>query len=125
MVRVTAIINSELFKRFGNCFYAECKNEGITPSIDYLQKFRIILHEAGMRFGVFISRQKEPRTFKEQSNHAFLRDNIIIVRFCMNELIQIIREKQNLLECLDRKIMEVTTNASYSLCADGLGLFDA
>lgn len=114
-----------LLNRIGSSFYIECKNENQTPSIDYLQKFRGILHDAGMKFGVFVSKQSEPRTFKENVNHIFLKDDLIIVRFCLAELEELLNKKINLLECLEKKITEVTTNASHSLGYSGLQLYDA
>ena len=125
MIRVKGLIDCALFSRLGNSFYIECKNEKNTPSIDHLLKFRSLLHDAGMRFGIFISRQKEPRTYRENINHIFLKDDIVIVCFYLEEIERLLNKRENLLECLDKKITEVTTNPLHSLGKDCLHLFDA
>lgn len=125
MVRVKGLSNCALLNRLGSNFYIECKNENKTPTIDYLQKFRGILHDAGMSFGVFVSKRREPRTYKENVNHIYLKDDLVIVCFDFTELEELLTKRINLLECLDKKITEVTTNASHSLGCSGLQLYDA
>lgn len=99
MIRIKWLSNCMLLNRIGSSFYIECKNENQTPSIDYLQKFRGILHDAGMKFGVFVSKQSEPRTYKENVNYIFLKDDLVIVRFCLAELEELLNERINLLDC--------------------------
>lgn len=125
MVRAVGSINSRLFKRMGGCFYIECKNEKEKPSIDYLLKLRSILHDADMKLGILVSKEKEPKTFRENANHIFLRDGIVIIRLCLNEIELLIERHTNLLELLEKKIMEVETAAQNSLGMDGLQLYNA
>lgn len=124
MIRVKGLFELGLFKKIGCCFYIECKNEKTTPSVDYLLKLRSILHDAGMCFGIFVSREKEPKTFRENANHIYLKDGIIIIRVCLDEIKSLIFNRSNLLELLEKKAIEVETNAEKSLGLDGLQLYD-
>lgn len=94
-------------------------------SIDYLLKLRSILHDADMKLGILVSKEKEPKTFRENANHIFLRDGIVIIRLCLNEIELLIERHTNLLELLEKKIMEVETAAQNSLGMDGLQLYNA
>lgn len=125
MVRIMGNVSSYLFQRMGGCFYLECKNEKDRPSVDYLLKLRSILRDAGMKLGILISRVSEPKTFAENANHIFLKDNIVIIRICLDELETLVKNHINLLELLEKKIVEVETAAQKSLGQDGLQLYNA
>lgn len=125
MVRIAGNVNCYLFQRMGGCFYLECKNEKEKPLVDYLLKLRSILHDAGMKLGILVSKAAEPKTFAENANHIFLRDDIVIIRICLDELEALVENHTNLLELLEKKIVEVETAAQRSLGQDGLQLYNA
>lgn len=61
-----------------------------------------------------------PKTFISLSNKIFLKDNIIIISIDKADLQSIIYDRENLLECIERKIDEVKLQASQDLVEYGL-----
>ena len=103
-----------------NNFCIECKNEKNTPRGEYMNKLHSILKLAGMSFGIIISKAKEPSTFKKLANQIYLSEKIVIIWFNADDLENIIFNKHNLLDCIDKKIQEIKLNATKDLSEIGL-----
>ncbi len=93
----------------------ECKNENKKPSITYLNKLHSILKTTGGHFGIIVSRCQKPSTYNELANKIYLRDEILIVSVDNQDLKSIILERKNLLELLEKRIMEVKLDATRDL----------
>ena len=103
-------------------FMIECKNEKRPPTATYFNKLHSVLRVAGKHFGIIVSKASAPSTFVKLANQIFLRDDIVIISIDKDDLENIIVNKNNLLECIGRKVSEVTVNATKDLVE--LGLYD-
>ena len=101
-------------------YVIECKNEATKPKGGYISKLHSILKTSGKTFGIIASKMSAPKTFISLSNKIFLRDNIIIISVDKADLQSIIYDRENLLECIERKIDEVKLQASQELVEYGL-----
>lgn len=103
-------------------FMIECKNEKKPPTASYMNKIHSILSMAGKKFGIIVSKAATPNTFVQLANQIFLKDDIVIISMDKNDLENIIINGDNLLECIERKVAEIKTNATKDLVE--LGLYD-
>lgn len=101
-------------------FVIECKNETTTPKAGYMNKIHSIMRFIGKKFGIIISRCHAPKTFISLSNQIYLKDNMVIISIDTDDLKEIIMNRKNLLEMLERKIEEVKLNATKDLRKIGL-----
>lgn len=127
MVRNKLFVDVGILKLFGGRFYIECKNESETPSGGYLSKLHsiITLTNAGtknecIKFGIIISKERGPRTFKELAVKSYLSDGIIIISICGDELKELFDTKGNLLEMIERKATEIMLDATTDMKEAGL-----
>lgn len=104
-----------IFNTIGGHFFIECKNEKRTPSGDVFLKLKAIISNANpvgkaeaIKFGIIISREKGPETFKQHAVKSYLSRGIVIIAICGEELKKLFEERGNLLDLIERKIFEVT-----------------
>ena len=103
-------------------FVIECKNEKEPPGITYFNKLHSILINSSLQFGVIVSKCRAAKTLSEFARTIFLKDNIIMINLDSDDLKKIIIDRENLLECMERKIGEVKLDVAGDL--KELGLFD-
>lgn len=111
----------------GERFFIECKNESKTPSGGYMSKLHSIIENTNaggkvqcVKFGIIISKEKGPSTFKELAKKIYLSEGIVMISICGNEIKKLIDDRGNLLELLDRKASEIMLDATTDLKKAGL-----
>ncbi len=116
-----------VFNKIGSEFIIECKNESNTPKGEYLSKMHSILTVANageegkkIKFGIIVSKKKGPSTFRTLAVKYYLSNKIVIISISINELEDLISKKGNLLEMIDRKIIEIETDSTTDLKECGL-----
>ncbi|MBO5524630.1 MAG: hypothetical protein J5986_13325 [Roseburia sp.] len=126
-VRNKMCINYGVLNTLGSRFFIECKNENDTPSGGYLSKLHSIISvtnadakEKCIRFGIIISKEKGPSTFKQLAVKYYLINKIIIISICGKELENLFSTKGNLLELIERKATEIMLDATTDLHEAGL-----
>lgn len=126
-VRNKMFMDFGIFKVLGGRFFIECKNESETPSGGYLSKLHSIISmtNAGskgecIKFGIIISKNRGPRTFKQLAVKSYLTDGIVIIAICGEELKELFDTKGNLLELIERKAVEIMMDATTDLKEAGL-----
>lgn len=126
-VRNQMYLKYGIFDTIGGRFFIECKNEKGTPSGSYMSKLHSIIvntnsGEKGrcIKFGIIISREKGPSTFKSLAVKSYLSDGIVIIAICGNELKNLFDNKGNLLELIERKADEIMMEAKTDLIKAGL-----
>lgn len=126
-VRNKMYINYGVLNTLGSRFFIECKNENDTPSGGYLSKLHSILSvtnadakEKCIKFGIIISKEKGPITFKKLAVKYYLMNKIIIISICGKELENLFSTKGNLLELIERKATEIMLDATTDLQEAGL-----
>ena len=101
-------------------FIVECKNENKKPSITYLNKIHSILKITHKRHGIIVSKVSAPTTHNDTARDIYLSDNILIIFIDKDDLYNIIFNKKNLLECIERKFNEVIINSKSNLINAGI-----
>lgn len=108
-VRNKWYLNFGVFNILGSHFYIECKNEAKTPSGTYLSKLHSIISVANaggkggcIKFGIIISKEKGPSTFKQLAFRYYLMHGIVIISICRRELKELFKTKGNLLELIEK-----------------------
>lgn len=101
-------------------FVIECKNEIKKPKGEYMSKMADILNRTDQSFGIIISKHSPPKTFRQIAYANCLKFGNIIISMDQSDLHDIIIERKNLLECMERKIVEVKMNVKSDLCALGV-----
>lgn len=126
-VRNKMYVNFGILQTLGSRFFIECKNENETPSGGYLSKLHSIISVTnsgpggeGIKFGIIISKEKGPSTFKELAVKYYLAHKIVIISICGDELKELFDTKGNLLELIERKTAEITLDATTDLKKSGL-----
>lgn len=104
-------------------FVIECKNEKEAPGSTYFNKLHSILINNCLQFGIIVSKHHAAKTLNKFAHTIFLKDKIIMINLDSNDLKKIIIDRENLLECLERKIGEVKMDVAKDLIK--LGLFEA
>lgn len=111
----------------GGRFFIECKNESETPSGGYMSKLHSIIvntnsGEKGrcIKFGIIISKEKGPSTFKKLAVKSYLNDGIVIIAICGDELKKLFNNKGNLLDLIERKANEIMIDSTTGLVEAGL-----
>ena len=114
----------------GGRFFIECKNESDTPSGGYMSKLHSIISNTNsgekgkcIKFGIIISKKKGPSTFKQLAVKSYLKDGIVIIAICGEELKKLFDEKGNLLDLIERKANEIMMDSTTDLV--GAGLYDS
>ena len=124
-VRNAMFIPYGVFNTIGSKFVIECKNEKKVPKGDYLSKLHSIIQrmsgdQGTIKFGIIVSKVKGPSTFQTLSNKIFLKEKLIIISINGKEIRNLIDSRGNLLEMIERKIDEVTMDATTDLVEAGL-----
>ena len=103
-------------------FIVECKNEQKTPSNTYFHKLSDIMSTNDAKLGIVCSRKKPSTEDMQIAYQQYLVNKNIgskyLISFCDDDLDAIIKKRVNLLEYLNFKIMELTTNgknATYEM----------
>ena len=73
-----------------------------------------------IKFGIIISKNRGPRTFKQLAVKSYLADGIVIIAICGDELKELFDTKGNLLELIERKAAEIMMDATTDLKEAGL-----
>lgn len=73
-----------------------------------------------IKFGIIISKNKGPRTFKQLAVKSYLADGIVIISICGDELKEMFDTKGNFLELIERKAVEIMMDATTDLKQAGL-----
>lgn len=131
--QIDCCVRNQMYLKFGiseligQRFFIECKNESQTPSGGYLSKLHSIIAttNAGgkgqcIKFGIIISKEKGPSTFKELAVKSYLSDGIILIAICGNELKELFDKKGNLLDLIERKASEIMMDSTTDLIKAGL-----
>ncbi|ODM03202.1 hypothetical protein BEI61_03996 [Eisenbergiella tayi] len=124
-VRNSLFIPYGVFNTIGRRFVIECKNENKVPKGDYMSKLHSIIHLMGsdygtIKFGIIVSKVRGPSTFRALANKVFLKEKLIIISINGKEIKNLIDCRGNLLEMIERKIDEVTMDATTDLVEAGL-----
>ncbi len=115
-----------IFNTMGERICIECKNEEVTPDNGYMHKLNGIISHINMtknyvKFGIIASVFNPPKTFHRHSIRNFIINRgRIIITLCDKDYKQIVEEKCNLLELLDRKSEEIITECNL----ESTGLFE-
>lgn len=131
--QIDCCVTNKMFIRYGvlntigERFFIECKNESKTPSGTYMSKLHSIIVNANaggktqcIKFGIIISKEKEPSTFKKLATKYYLSQGIVIISICGKEIEELIDNRGNLLELIDRKAAEIMLDATTDLKEIGL-----
>lgn len=126
-VRNKMYLKFGIFDTIGARFFIECKNESQTPSGGYMSKLHSIITTANgggngncIKFGIIISKEKGPSTFKELAVKYYLSHQVVIISICGNELKELFDSKRNLLDLIERKASEIMMDATTDLKEAGL-----
>ena len=108
-----------IFNKMSPYFIVECKNEDITPSNTYFHKLSDIMSMNDAKLGIVFSRKPASREDIQISyNQYLLNKNTNRPRYMISisddDLNAIIDDEVNLLDYLDYKVFELTTNARNS-----------
>lgn len=111
----------------GGRFFIECKNESGTPRGEYMSKLHSIISNTNsgekgrcIKFGIIISKEKGPSTFKKLAVKFYLKDGIVIISICGDELKNLFEKKGNLLDLIERKANEIMIDSTTDLVEAGL-----
>ncbi len=109
----------------GGQFVIECKNEKKVPDGGYMSKLHSIIMTTNskgkyVRFGIIASKIPGPKTFRNLANKYYLAHGIIVIAICGEEIRDLIDNKRNLFELLERKINEVIFDSTTDLKTVGL-----
>lgn len=111
----------------GGRFFIECKNEGKTPSGGYMSKLHSVIANTNsgengrcIKFGIIISKEKAPSTYKDLAVKYYLKDGIVIISICGEELKNLFDKKGNLLDLIERKANEIMMDSTTDLVEAGL-----
>lgn len=122
-----------VFNYLAPCFIIECKNEPEKkPDNTYINKLESIMETNDAQFGIVFGRIKATRTcFAISREHYLLNKKAskqkIIVTCCDDDLKYIIDKKVNLLQYMEYKIFQVTSNsptATYEMFNKDLSVED-
>lgn len=126
-VRNKLYLDYGILRNIGARFYIECKNENTTPSGSYISKLHSIISTTNassngecIRFGIIVSKKSAPKTFKAQAVKYYLSQKIVIIAICGKEIKQLIDQKGNLLELIERKATEIMVDSTSDLVQAGL-----
>lgn len=115
-------VNYGVLNTVGERFFIECKNENDTPSGGYMSKLHSIITNTNaggkrnsIKFGIIISKEKGPSTFKSLAIKDYLSDGIVMISICGKEIKELIDNRGNLLELIDRKAAEIIMDATTDL----------
>lgn len=131
--QIDCCVRNKMYMKFGILdiigarFFIECKNEKQTPSGGYMSKLHSIISNTNsggkgncIKFGIIISKERGPSTFKELAVKSYLADGIIIIAICGEELNDLFENKGNLLELIERKTTEIMLDSTTDLVKAGL-----
>lgn len=114
----------------GERIIVECKNEKKKPDNTYYYKISGIIDGINgggtkkiVRLGIIVSRKAPASTVKVLAFTRYTRDGLVIVSLDFNDLKAIIKDRQNLLEMIERKRDEIAFNSTTQLVK--VGIFDA
>ncbi len=122
-----------VFNYLAPCFIIECKNEPKKkPDNTYANKLESIMDTSGAQFGIVFGRIKAAGTcFAISREHYLLNKNAskqkIIVTCCDDDLKYMIDKKVNLLQYIEYKIFQVTSNsptATFEMFSKDSGVED-
>ncbi|PWJ09965.1 hypothetical protein [Ruminococcus flavefaciens] len=126
-VRNKICLNYGIFQTIGSRIYIECKNENKKPLGSYISKLHSLIsitNASGkgecIKFGIIVSKKSAPSTFKSNAVKYYLAQKIIIISICANEIKQLIEQKGNLLELIERKATEIMLDSTTDLVKNGL-----
>ena len=131
--QIDCCVRNQMYLKYGILdiigarFFIECKNESHTPSGGYMSKLHSIITTANaggngrcVKFGIIISKEKGPSTFKELSVKYYLSSQVIIISICGDELKELFDTKGNLIDLIERKAIEIMTDSTTDLKKVGL-----
>ncbi len=126
-VRNKVYVKYGVLNLLGAHFIIECKNENNTPKGEYLSKLHSIISVANagtdgkcIKFGIIVSKDKGPSTFKQLAVKYYLINKIVIISICGDELKELFRTRGNLLELIERKATEIMLDATTDLKEIGM-----
>jgi len=119
-VRIVSYIPDGLFGIKTNYFVIECKNEKRTPKGEYLSKLHSTLRTMDGKLSIIVSKLSAPKTYPKLAHDFYLKDDICFIWFNLQELEVLVKERKNLLEAIDAKILELKTNSNQTFSALGL-----
>lgn len=116
-----------IFAQVGSRIVIECKNEEKTPSGTYMSKIDSIISNANagntanfVKLGIIVSKEKPPKTYKELAVKYYLSKRVVVISLWKQDLYDLVEEKKNLMEMLDRKITEIVMDSTTDLVKAGL-----
>lgn len=111
-VRSKFAVKGSILSELGSEIYVECKNENQKPKISYFQKLQSIMSNSSGKFGIIVSKKAPPKTYIKAAKFLYLQEQKIIISVSGNDLKKIIKDKKNLLECIEMKACEIKTQAN-------------
>lgn len=111
-VRSKFVIKGSILSELGSEIYVECKNENQKPKISYFQKLQSIMSNSSGKLGIIVSKKVPPKTFCQAAKNLYLQKQNIIIYISGDDLKKIIKNKKNLLECIEMKACEIKTQAT-------------
>lgn len=111
-VRSKFAVKGSILSELGSEIYVECKNENKTPSISYFQKLQCIMSNSSGKFGIIVSKAAPPKTYGQAAKNLYLQKQNIIISVSGDDLKKIVKDKKNLLECIEMKACEIKTQAT-------------
>lgn len=116
-VRNDFAIPLTVYNELGSIFKIECKNEpNKKPNNTYYQKLYSIINRSKnpceQSVGIIISRLPPTDPCNQLAREFFLRDNVIIINICNEDLNKLIYNNTNLLDLIQEKIQYVKNDIS-------------
>lgn len=121
-VRSKFSVVGSILAELGSEICVECKNEKSPPTITYFKKIQSIMDDNNVKFGIILSKEAAPSTYANSANLLYIKKGTIIISIDKNDLREIVIERKNLLECIERKACEIKMTAKNDLVE--IGLFD-
>lgn len=108
-----------IFEYMSPYFIIECKNESKSPSNSYFHKLSNIMDGNEAELGIVVSRKSAGEEALLVARETYLahkntNKKRLLINLYDDDLVKIIDNKENLLEYLDWKILNLTTNAKNS-----------
>lgn len=114
-VRNCTALSSSVFDEIGSFFIAECKNEKDKAGNTYYHKLSDILRPMGGKLGILFSVEDVTSTCSIIARENFLDSKIVIININYKDLERIIKDRYNLLDLIQAKILTVKINSTKPL----------
>ena len=121
---------SSILPFLGERFVVECKNENTIPGNSYFHKLTGIIDGINgggntqvVKLGIIVAKKSPASTIRHLAVIRYARDGLVLITFDFDDLAEIIKNKKNLLEMIERKRDEIILDSTSKL--SDVGIFNA